>query len=213
MAFFPQQYKVFADADNNRIILSSRISEDVAESYILTRQACTPFVDATDFSSWAGSEEIKGKIANNEATLALKTSEGTKYYRTDTGTMLVMQAQMKSLLPQIKEDVSSVVSDDSDSDSEELLHRDTIRIQHIIRQELALFKRELLADLAGYSKVLPQPKIEAKTTILQPSNVFIPSQIKNNDLKGEIKVKTKQNSSTIDGALEALNKLRKQGDK
>ena len=208
MAFFPEQYKVFPDTQGGKIILSARISEDVAESYFLTKDQCTPFVEATSFSEWSGSDAIMAKVSNNEATLALRTSEGTKYYRSDVGTLLVMQAQMRSILPSI---ASSTPTDSPLSETPEILFS-LADIQMIVRRELSIFKSELLADLAPIVREKPSPKTMPRS-IAAPNSIFIPSKITNNDLQGEIKIKSSHEESNIDNALEALKKLRKQGDK
>ena len=210
MAFFPDQYKVFISESDNQIILSARISEDVAETYFLSKDQCLPFTEATDFSSWSGSDSIMAKIANNEATLALRTSEGVKYYRSDAGTLLVMQAQMRTSIASL----SNGVSDSGGSAAHNAdINIDYEYIRQIIKFELSMFKAELIADLAQSKPREPIKPTLTKTLIKPPSSVYVPSKITNSNLEGNINIESSKKDSDIENALEALKNLRKQGEK
>ena len=207
MAFFPDQYKIFISESDNQIILSARISEDVAETYFLNKDQCLPFTEATDFSSWAGSDSIMAKIANNEATLALRTSEGVKYYRSDTGTLLVMQAQMRTSLASLSDQIADSSEPTTPKAPTDI---DYEYIRQIIKFELSMFKAELMADLAPRESREPN---YTKTLIEPPSSVYVPSQITNSKLEGSINIESSTKDSDIENALEALKNLRKQGEK
>lgn len=210
MAFFPNIYHVSADIEKNLLYLSLRLSEDVVEEYELTPIECKEFIEAQSFDTWKGSDAIKAKIKDGQATLRLDTSEGSKFYRLEPPQLLILQAQMRgeakplSFLDKLNIDLNKEESQQSSLSDYEAFRT-------IIRQEFLLMKRELLADLKGLglsSTVLPKisngPLHKPKKTAL-----FIPSDLINEEITSTIKTTKESTEESLEDQLNKLKDIRR----
>jgi len=210
MAFFPDIYHVSADIEKNLLLLSLRLSEDVAELYELQPIQCKPFIEAQSFESWQGTSAIRAKIKNNEATLNLDTAEGSKFYRLQVPQLLILQAQMRaeskplSFNETLSLDLETKLQ--AASTSTDL---DYDKIRQIIKQEFLLMKRELLADLklvrVQTDYVEPTPEESFKP---QKDKMFIPSDLIHNDISSTIKTSTQASTESFEEQLTKLKNMR-----
>ena len=218
MSHFSDTFRVKIDTDTGCVRLSVRSADERVDEH---------FIDVRDFNAaiqevedgWVGTDQISSKRVNNNVILAVKESDYKRIiYQVTYQHWRVVCEQFISEIRIAGIEVKSTLIRDRVSmpkiPIEDIVGAVQSSLIPIIQDEFEQIKAAIRMQLSNinvtYTGSAPvgQPQGSSSDDV-----VFIPNDLINSDLDGDVQVSSNQSSaSDVSDALEALRKLKK-GDK
>jgi len=218
MGFFSDIFRVRADPQRQLLKFSARVSEQAVFEYWLHPKSVLPFVQASNFSEWQGTEEFKGKAVGKDATLGVKTSEGMTYFKMSDSHLWVLRAQLEAACFELGSISETDKVDTPSHITIDLLYTMQNKLQQSVEEmmtaQLENFSANLLAALdTRLSKLNVQPIVVQKPSvesqnISSDTPIFIPSKILQGGIEGNTEIKATESKDDISAAAEALKQLK-----
>jgi hypothetical protein len=216
MGFFSDIFKVKVDEERHLIRFSARVSEKAVFEYWLSPSTLIPFIKASDFSVWRGSDAFKAKATGRDAILGIKTSEGMTYFKMSDSHLGVMRAQVEAACEELGVveagdgaiTVSSLVTLD-------VLHQMQLNlkssVEDLIKKQFEDFTGAIVGALENKLQSIggvPQSAPPPNRSEVRDEPMFIPSNLVPGDVVGEAHVNKTSSKDDISDAVAALKKLK-----
>jgi hypothetical protein len=217
MSHFADTFRIKIDADTGSVRLSVRSADERVDEHI---------IDVRDFNAatqevengWVGTDVISSKRLNNNIIIAIKESDYKRiiYQVTYQHWRIVCEQFISAVRVSGIEVKSSIIRDRVGLPQlpiADIVGAVKSSLIPLIQDEFEQIKAEIRMQLSNINVTYSRSaETVNQSGIVQDDVIFIPDDLINKDLEGDIQVSSDQSSSSdVSDALEALRKLK--GDK
>ena len=214
MGHFSDTFRVKIDADTATVRLSVRSADERVDEHIIDVRDFNAATQEVD-NGWVGTDVISSKRLNNDVILAVKESEYKRIiYRVTYQHWRIVCEQFISEVRLSGVEIKSNIIRDMVGLPKvpvaEIVGEVTRHLIPLIQDEFEQIKAEMRAQLQNISITSVAPTSSVSTSSIIPDDVvFIPDDLINEDLAGDVTVSSdKSSSSDVSDALKALRKLK-----
>jgi len=213
MGHFSDTFRVKIDAEIGAVRLSVRSADERVDEHIIDVRDFNAATQEVD-NGWVGTDLISAKRRGNHVILAVKESEYKRiiYQVTYQHWRIVCEQFISEVRQSGMEIKSNIVRDMVGLPKvpvAEIVGEVTRHLIPLIQDEFEQIKAEMRAQLQNIRITTVAPIQGSTSSFIQDEVVFIPEDLINNDLAGDLTISSDQSSSSdVSDALEALRKLK-----